>query len=59
MRKCHRAHKRLQIQQIASLPFDQVVVRLLEKMFPRAVVYDDKELRITFKVTPPMLIRLA
>jgi hypothetical protein len=59
VRKYHRAHKRLQVSQVASLPLVQHVVWLHEHMSHYVVVSYDKDLRALFKVTPPMFYRLT
>jgi molybdopterin-guanine dinucleotide biosynthesis protein A len=59
VRKCHRAHKWLQVPHVHSSPLIQHVVRMAEQVSQCVVVCHDKELRATFKVTPPILDRLA
>jgi hypothetical protein len=51
--------KRLQVPHVTCLPTDQHVVRLPTQMSQCVVVFYDKELRVPFKVTPPMFDRFA
>jgi hypothetical protein len=58
VRKCHRAHKRLQVLQVKRWPFVQYFVRVHEQMSQYVVLCYDKKLRAIFKVTFPMRYRL-